>query len=115
MNYLKTVGFPDAKRMLPTGSKDVGDVEIRPGLIAEVKNYATWSRQDLLGWIEELDTEKEHYHKATGWRPTGIVVVKKRGAPLGHWLAAHRGDPSGIIAMFYLVDYLREVRRWEAI
>ena len=72
VNYLKQNGWPSAERHAQHGHKDVGDINIGPGVVIECKAEA---RFDLAGWIAEL--EHEMFNADTD---DGVVVVKRRGS-----------------------------------
>ena len=68
--YMKANGWPHAERHAQHGHKDVGDINIGPGVVIECKAEA---RFDLAGWIAEL--EHEMFNADTD---DGVVVVKRK-------------------------------------
>ena len=71
VDYLQTVGFPQADRLTLKGNKDRGDVGLCPGVIAEVKNDKS---MDISGWLRETEVERGHANAAVAF-----LVVKPEG------------------------------------
>lgn len=69
IRWLRTNGYPDARRYLAGDGRQPGDIDGVPGVCLDVKNRATL---DLPGWLRQLDAEAR-----TGALP--FVVVKLRG------------------------------------
>lgn len=77
VNYLRTQGWPDARRYLAGDGRQPGDIDVWPGISVEVKDrkqsaWPSWQRQA----VAEAD-----------WR-IPIVVRRTRGQPdVGEWEA----------------------------
>lgn len=100
VNWLKTNGFPDAKRIVLHGNKDQGDIAITRHVMAEVKNVADWTARDLNGWIQETRTEA-----ANGQWVIAVLIV----------LLPHRQVPSALaieITNTWQVEYVGSLEQW---
>jgi hypothetical protein len=114
--FLNANGFPEAERRVLHGAKDVGDILVCPGVIAEVKGgHAAEEASDnqLRLWcmeteIERLNAGAEH----------AFLVVKRKGfgsAKVGGWWVVN--NHFEMLARFRLDEYtvfLQKVTgRWE--
>lgn len=80
VDYLRTVGFPQAERRALGGNKDRGDIAGVVSTVLEVKDCKT---TDLAGWVRELEAEI-----ANDGARYGAVVHKRRGkGSPGDWYA----------------------------
>jgi hypothetical protein len=97
-------GFPEAERRVLHGAKDVGDILVCQGLIAEVKGgHAAEEASDhqLRLWCEE--TKREGVHAQA---EHAILVVKRKGhgaAKVGGWWVVT--NEFGMLARFRLDEY----------
>ena len=71
---LESAGGVDARRPAQAGPADVGDVHVGEDWVIQAKDWAKWSKADLLRWTFE-DVETQARNAA---RPFGAVVVKRR-------------------------------------
>lgn len=71
-NYLSENGFPDARRNVQTGAKDIGDIGGVPMFAIEAKDT---QRHDLAKFVKQANTEAEN-----AGEPWGVVAIKKRHA-----------------------------------
>ena len=69
--YMKANGWPHAERHAQHGSKDVGDINIGPGVVIECKATSRFSPAEF---ITELEDEMVNADAGDG-----VVVVKRRG------------------------------------
>ena len=93
VDYLKTHGFPQARRTQAGTRHDIGDIDGVFDTAIEVKNHA---RIALAEWLTQLEAEMT----AKGVS-NGVVVVKRRGksnpadwyaiTPLHLWVELLRG------------------------
>ena len=100
VNYLKTSGFSDARRIALAGSQDKGDVETR-GLIWEVKNQKSYK---IPAWLDETGEEK-----ANAKADFGILAIKLVGIGLGKtenwWAVLPIGE---LVRLLHLAGYGKE-------
>lgn len=86
--YLRSVGWPDARRYLAGDGRQPGDIDAIPGVVIEVKDVArscwpTWCRQALA---------------EAGPDRVAIVVRRERGvADVGRWPARFSGPYSPLM------------------
>jgi hypothetical protein len=72
--------FPNAQRLPLHGSRDIGDVQLCPGVIIEVKAgkaAQTASLKRIRDWIAEMQTEVENAHAELG-----LLVTQRQGLGL---------------------------------
>lgn len=80
MNWLRSHGWPEARRYLAGDGLQPGDVDGIPGVTLEIKDQQA---HDLSGWLRQTEAE------ARGNLP--VLVVKARGqADPGRWYAVLR-------------------------
>jgi Holliday junction resolvase len=79
VNYLRNNGYPNTQRMRAGWKDDQGDITGVPDTCVEVKAE---KRISLATYMDELRTEMANAR--TG---TGVVVVKRRGAPTSDYYA----------------------------
>lgn len=85
VQYLQAMGFTQAERRTLGGAKDRGDIAGLPGVVIEVKNCA---RQELAGWVQEAERERDNDNASLG-----AVWHKLRGK--GHpsdWFVTMSGE-----------------------
>lgn len=92
VNWLHLNGYPEARRIALAGRGDRGDVEICPGVVAEVKSRRPTTsnagvgqpgKAELLSWMHELAAECEN-----GGYPHGWLIVKRTGTTkVNEWWA----------------------------
>ena len=89
-NYLKSAGWPDARRSVVTGTAqrpDAGDIAGTPGLCFQAKNLATVLSGKLLHatW-HQTQAQAAELTKQTGKWCAPIIVEKRAGsADPGRW------------------------------
>lgn len=87
VKYAKPRGFPDAARKVQKGSKDEGDVDLCPHVIAEVKADRSL---DYSQFLRETEAERVNAGAAVG-----ICVVKPPGVAEGRgnlwWMLLNAG------------------------
>lgn len=71
-DYLREQGWPYAKRLSLSGSKDVGDIDLHPALVLEVK--ATQGVPKIGPWMDETDAEQMR-----AGATYGILIIKYPG------------------------------------
>ena len=74
---LRDLGFPGAERRALAGALDLGDINVCPGVIAEVKwgkAARTASLGDMAWWWRETDRER-HNSRAV----IGLLIVQRNG------------------------------------
>lgn len=85
VQYLQTMGFTQAERRTLGGAKDRGDIAGLPGVVIEVKNCA---RQELAGWVEEAERERDNDNATLG-----AVWHKRRGkGNAADWFVTMSGE-----------------------
>lgn len=106
VNYLRANGFPEADRRALHGNKDLGDILVCKGVIAEVKGGRAAedaSDEQLRRWCSETERERVNAKASHGF-----LVVKRRGFGVakigGWWVASNHG---GMLCRFRLDDYTR--------
>lgn len=70
-------GWPHAKRHALSGSKDIGDLNVHPDIVVEVKagNAARTASDALIAkWLEETETERVNARAQIG-----LLVVARKG------------------------------------
>jgi hypothetical protein len=75
--YAQANGFPGAERLPLSGSKDIGDVSLAPGVMVEVKagkSAQNASAQQITDWLEETERERVN----GGWT-IALLVTQSRG------------------------------------
>lgn len=71
VEFMKANGWPHAERHAQHGSRDIGDVNVGPAVVVEVKAS---SRMSLAEWMAELGEEMDNADT-----DMGVCVVKRRG------------------------------------
>jgi Holliday junction resolvase len=71
VEFLRSRGI-DAHRIRAGSPDDVGDIEIHPDIVVEVKDRG---KLDLPAWLRNLAVQKANKDAAFG-----VVIVKKRGS-----------------------------------
>lgn len=99
LRFLKEQGFVSAHRKVLAGSRDTGDLQVTPWLIAEVKNHRTWSDGDLERWMVETEIEQGH----AGARESVLIVLRFR-QPIGRAYVIQR-DRNAHLTMMFLGDW----------
>jgi Holliday junction resolvase-like predicted endonuclease len=72
VKWLQALGYKKAHRTRAGFHDDIGDIELRPDLVIEVKDRA---KLDLPGWLKHLG-----WQKANKDAELGVVIIKKRGS-----------------------------------
>jgi hypothetical protein len=72
VEYLRDNGWPYAKRLSLSGAKDIGDIDLHPNLVLEVK--ATQGRLKVGPWMDETDAET-----LRAQADYGLLVMKYAG------------------------------------
>ena len=86
--WLRDNGFPHADRQPGRGSRDQGDIDVCPGIIAEVKAYKLPGTglpgpALLAVWMRQTETERTHADA-----DIAFLVVKRPGTTdVSRWLA----------------------------
>lgn len=85
--WLRANGFPMADRKVRRGSRDEGDLDLSPGLIAEVKAYrlptGTPTAGQLDDWMAQAAAEKAH----AGAAYCPLIVKRPGTTDVGRWFA----------------------------
>lgn len=79
---LRALGFPWCEKTRAGYERDLGDLHLGPGVIAQVKD---WGRPDWTLWLRGL-----HQQMANAAADHGFLLVKRRGIGeprAGEWLA----------------------------
>ena len=74
---MRVNGFPGAERRALAGAYDLGDINVCPGVIAEVKwgkHAREASMGDVAWWWRE--TERERLHAKA---PIGLLIIQRKG------------------------------------
>lgn len=74
---LRELGFPGAERRALAGAHDLGDINVSPGVIAEVKwgkHAREASLADIAWWWRETERERGHAGAAVG-----LLIVQRKG------------------------------------
>lgn len=81
VNALRRLGFPTARRLPLHGAADCGDVEVAPGVVAEVKGGAAAKTAGLaqldLWWLDTV-AESANYRATYGGNGIPVLVVATR-------------------------------------
>jgi len=106
--YLRNRGWPYTKRLSLSGSKDVGDIDLHPALVLEVK--ATTGTPKIGPWMNETDIEQ-----INAQAQYGILIIKYAGVGakntgkfltvMRYGAAQHLIAKSGIKHQKYYMDY----------
>lgn len=101
--WLQVNGYPDAHRQPLSGSKDKGDIWLRPFLIAEVKSHKTWTDLDIDRWLDEAETERINASADECW-----LIVKRPGkaSPANWWLFTR----TDVVGQYRLGEVVNRVR-----
>ncbi len=79
---LRRLGFPAARRLALAGVRDIGDVELMPGIVAEVKSGKA-AKEASLAQIDDwwLDTLREatNYAEDFHGKPAIPLLIVQRG------------------------------------
>jgi hypothetical protein len=72
-DWLRSLHWPHAKRLVQGGARDPGDISLGDGIpvTVEVKDRAAF---DLAGWLAEAHTERDN-----NGHEVGVVIFKRRG------------------------------------
>lgn len=104
VNYLRANGFPDAERRVLHGTADLGDILVRPGIIAQVKGGVaaeTASDARLRQWC--VATEQQRVNANADH---AFLVVKRTGhgiTKIGGWWVVFN---HGMLTRFRLDEYV---------
>lgn len=80
VNWLRSHGWPDARRYLAGDGRQPGDVDGIPGVCVEVKDQA---RHEINAWLRQVEEE--------AGPNVPVLVVKPRGeTDAGRWWAVLR-------------------------
>jgi hypothetical protein len=74
---LRNLGFPGAERRALAGAFDLGDINVCPGVIAEVKwgkHAKTASLGDTAYWWQQTERERMNAHAAIG-----LLIIQRNG------------------------------------
>ena len=87
VKWFRENGFPGADRKALKGNKDCGDLDLCPGVVAEVKNVklATGvpAKGQLTEWMRQAEVERQNAGAAYC-----ILIVKRPGTQdVGQWFA----------------------------
>lgn len=99
LRYLKDAGFVSAHRKVLAGSKDTGDLQVTPWLIAEVKNHKSFSDGDLDRWLIETEVEQ-----GNAGMPEAVLIVLRFRHPVGRAYVVQR-DGHGSMTLMFLADW----------
>ncbi len=99
LRYLKAAGFTSAHRKVLAGSKDTGDLQVTPWLIAEVKTHRTFTDGDLARWLIETEVEQ-----GNAGMPEAILIVVRHRQPLDRAWVVQR-DGHGYMYLMHLKDW----------
>ena len=74
---LRRLGYPGAERRALAGSNDLGDINVCPGIIAEVK-WGKHAKAASLGDIAEWwkQTERERFNAGAAF---GLLIIQRNG------------------------------------
>ena len=72
VEWLHSLGWTKAHRIRAGSPDDIGDIELHPDLVIEVKDRG---KVDLPAWLRNLAVQKANKDAAFG-----VVIVKKRGS-----------------------------------
>ena len=102
VNWLKRNGFGGAERKPKYGNRDQGDLNVSPGLVAEIKNYKLKSGVptpgQLSAWLEQAATEK--VNAGAAYCP---LIVKRPGTTdVGRWFAYLPASDFALLTGAYL-------------
>lgn len=105
VRYLRANGFDQAERLALHGGKDIGDIRACPGVIIEVKHWATYTDTDIVRWMCETTTERNNANA-----DVGILVVRRggKGNPADWW--AWRNLPGFGWHSTWLIDAVYQLR-----
>lgn len=85
--YAREHGFPHAERRALAGYKDVGDVWLTVGVIAEVKNYTLPTGFPTGGQVEKWLAEAAVERDNAGADHCILVVKRKGTTDVGQWFS----------------------------
>lgn len=105
VRYLRDSGFPLAERLALHGGKDIGDIRACPGVILEVKHWATYTDTDIIRWFGETTREQANANASVS-----LLVVRRagKGNP-GDWWAWRKLPGFGWHST-WLVDAVYQLR-----
>lgn len=100
VGFLRANGFPGAERRALRGRQDVGDINVCPGVIAEVKaRRGRYSDAEVMAWLQETLRERENAHASIGF-----LIIRRMHHPAHSWWAVHLDRYNRPVFMF-LADY----------
>lgn len=105
LKYLKENGFASAHRKVLAGSKDTGDLQVTPWLIAEVKTHKTFSDGDLDRWLIETETEQGNAGAAEA-----VLIVLRYRKPIERAYVVQRNG-YGHMTLMFLSDWIEGYNR----
>lgn len=94
VDYLRTNGLT-VERLRPTGVEDEGDLAITFPQYVEVVEAKAENRLDLPGYLREAEREKSYYaqhRQMDSLNVRGVVIIKRRMAPIGKSYVIHTVD-----------------------
>lgn len=108
VRYLHTAGFPEAHRQPLAGSRDIGDVWVAPGIIAEVKyRREAYSDAQVDEWLDEAETERDNAGANECWL---IVNRPGKASPGNWWLYRRVGFTWPMVLQYRMHEWVRHVR-----
>lgn len=73
VRFLHAHGFPEARRNVQHGARDIGDIGGIPGFAIEAKD---WQRPDWPAFVDQANREARN-----AGEPFGVAIVKRRRRP----------------------------------
>jgi Holliday junction resolvase len=99
VEWFHSLGWTKAHRIRAGSPDDIGDIELHPDVVIEVKDRG---KIDLPAWIRKLGLQKANKDAAIG-----VIVVKKRGsADPFEW--AYVIDAATLVNILTTRDFLRD-------
>lgn len=100
--WLRTNGYPHARRLALAGASDTGDIEATPGLMLEVKAGQQTRRPgdaDLEAWCQQTAAETTFYDDLTcAGGSIGLLVLQRHGTrDVSRWWVVTRGTWQGYV------------------
>ena len=87
VRWFRLNGFTGADRQPLRGNRDAGDLDLAPGLVAEIKAYrlplGTPTAGQLAAWLDQADMEKVN----AGARHCPLIVKRPGTTDVGRWFA----------------------------
>jgi Holliday junction resolvase len=97
--WLHDLGFEKAHRIRAGSPDDIGDIELSPDIVLEVKDRA---KIDLPAWTRKLGLQKANKDAAIG-----VIVIKKRGSA-DPWEWSYVIDAASLVNVLMTRKFLKE-------